>query len=58
MNDYEPTGLEIRAMYARKELPARVGLFLSFFRTWLRNETMWPQSSSEVDRYRASGGRV
>jgi DNA-binding transcriptional LysR family regulator len=51
MNDYEPTGLEIRAMYARKELPARVGLFLSFFRTWLRHETSWPQSSSEIDRY-------
>jgi DNA-binding transcriptional LysR family regulator len=51
MGGYDPTGLEIRAVYARKELPARVGLFLSFLRTWLRHETRWPQSSSDIDRY-------
>lgn len=51
MSEYEPSGLEIRAIYARKDLPARVSIFLTFLRNWLRREAHWPQSSDEIRQY-------
>ena len=56
MSDYESTSLEIRAIYSRRELPARVLLFLSFLRTWVRRETQWPQSSSAISQYERGAG--
>lgn len=57
MRDYEPTSLEIRAVYPRKEMPARVSLFLTFLRNWLRREARWSRTSNEVSRYDAATDR-
>lgn len=41
MPDFIPTELEIRAIYARRDLPVRAALFLDHLRDWLKAEARW-----------------
>lgn len=45
----EPVSLEIRAVYVRREMPARVSLFLSFLQRWMKQDGRWLRSCDHID---------
>jgi DNA-binding transcriptional LysR family regulator len=41
MPEFEPTGLEIHAVYPERRIPTRVKEFIDFLRKWLPRESKW-----------------